>query len=399
MNILVLCGWMFPDADGGSFRAVYEIAKSLSAEGHHVTVLTQQVDKQAPLLETFEGLQVFRYPVSRRHSFAFFFSTFINVIRQVRYIYKNTKVDAISAHHVVASFGFCVANLLFGRKPFIYHCYMTKFEEFEDEEMHQKGSKRTFRIRFFSWVLRKMESFVLTQASQIIVLSDYVKKLIEKFYPAVSSKIEKVSPGVDGKRYFYQEKTIVKKELKFESIHPLFLTVRRLEPRMGIENLMQTVALLKEKGFKGKFIFVGKGSLYDSLNRLRITLHIEDQVELTGWVPDEKVIQYYQAADLFILPTRALEGFGLVILESLACGTPVMATPVGAIPEVLAEMNLPFLFRNETPQAMAEGLEKWMKEVRPRLPDPLKIRAEVLKKYSWPAHASRLSVILSRITK
>jgi glycosyltransferase involved in cell wall biosynthesis len=168
---------------------------------------------------------------------------------------------------------------------------------------------------------------------------------------------------------------------------------------MGIENLMQTVALLKEKGFKGKFIFVGKGSLYDSLNHLRTTLHIEDQVELTGWVPDEKVIQYYQAADLFILPTRALEGFGLVILESLACGTPVMATPVGAIPEVLAEMNLPFLFRNETPQAMAEGLEKWMKEVRPRLPDPLKIRAEVLKKYSWPAHASRLSVILSRITK
>lgn len=398
MNILVVCGWMFPDADGGSFRAVYEIAKSLSAEGHHVTVLTQRVDKQTPLLETFEGLQILRYPVSQRNSLSFFFSTFFNVMRQVRYLYKNSRVDVVSAHHIVASFGFCMANLLFGRKPFTYHCYMAKFEEFEDKEMYQKGSGRTFRIRLFSWILKKMELFVLARAGRIIVLSDYVKKLIEKYYPAVTLKIEKVSPGVDGKRYYFEDKAIVKKELKLTGVSPLFLTVRRLEPRMGIENLIQAIALLKERGFKGKLIIVGKGSLYESLNRLKVTLQVQEQVELTGWVPDEKVIQYYQAADLFILPTRALEGFGLVLLESLACGTPVMATPVGAIPEVLEEMQLPFLFQNETPQAMVDGLEKWIKQ-RPNLPAPEKLRDSVLKKYSWPAHASALSVILNSIVK
>src|SRR5207249_11624167 len=58
-----------------------------------------------------------------------------------------------------------------------------------------------------------------------------------------------------------------------------------------------------------------------------------------GFIPDETLPSYYHAADVFVLPTRELEGFGLVTVEALACGTPVLGTPVGATPEVLSGLE------------------------------------------------------------
>jgi glycosyltransferase involved in cell wall biosynthesis len=79
----------------------------------------------------------------------------------------------------------------------------------------------------------------------------------------------------------------------------------------------------------------GKGPLRKDLERQVQQLGLEDNVRFLGFLPDEQLPIAYQASDLTVVPSQSLEGFGLILLESLACGTPALCTPVGGMPEVL----------------------------------------------------------------
>ena len=83
-------------------------------------------------------------------------------------------------------------------------------------------------------------------------------------------------------------------------------------------------------------------------------LGVENHVKFTGFVPEDELPDYYRMADLFILPTRELEGFGLVTLEAMACGVPVLGTPVGGTQEILGKFDPNFLFKDITADSMAD---------------------------------------------
>jgi len=85
-------------------------------------------------------------------------------------------------------------------------------------------------------------------------------------------------------------------------------------------------------------------------------LGLEDHVRFPGLISEVELPCYYQTADFFILPTRALEGFGLVTIEALACGTAVLATSIGATPELLDELEKTLLFSGTAPEAIAQGI-------------------------------------------
>ena len=100
----------------------------------------------------------------------------------------------------------------------------------------------------------------------------------------------------------------------------------------------------------------GGGYLENSLQVQVHELNLETNIRFLGFIPEEALPKYYQAADLFVMPTAALEGFGLSTIESLSCGTPVIATPVGANPEVLGPLGGEFLCEDITPEALAERI-------------------------------------------
>ncbi|MFB0520779.1 MAG: glycosyltransferase, partial [Desulfatiglandales bacterium] len=117
--------------------------------------------------------------------------------------------------------------------------------------------------------------------------------------------------------------------------------------------------------------------------------------------PSSILPQYYGAADFFILPTRHLEGFGLVTPESMACGTPVLGTPVGGTKEILSHFDPEFLFSDTSAEAMAKGVQKaieryfaWKKEY-----DDLRVRCReyAATNYSWERHLAQLKSILEEI--
>jgi glycosyltransferase involved in cell wall biosynthesis len=110
---------------------------------------------------------------------------------------------------------------------------------------------------------------------------------------------------------------------------------------------------------------------------------------------------YYGASDFFVLPTRKLEGFGLVTPESMACGTPVLGTPVGGTKEILSDFDSQFLFSDTSPDAMAKGIQMAMrkyfdeKEKYNELRHRCREYAE--KNYSWKQHIDQLKSILEGI--
>src|SRR5207245_6499995 len=89
-------------------------------------------------------------------------------------------------------------------------------------------------------------------------------------------------------------------------------------------------------------------------------LGVAAPVRFLGFVPEADLPLYYQAADCFVLPTRELEGFGLVTVEALACGTPVLGTPIGATPELLDPLDPGLVFDATTPEAIGERLVEFL---------------------------------------
>ena len=133
---------------------------------------------------------------------------------------------------------------------------------------------------------------------------------------------------------------------------PLLLTVRRLEPRMGIDRLLRAVPLLGENDVT--LVVVGSGSLAGDLPRLAAELGAAERVLFVGPVSDDaRLADWYRAADLFVLPTTAYEGFGMATVEALASGTPVVGTAIGATPELLAPLDPRLIAQTAYPEALA----------------------------------------------
>jgi glycosyltransferase involved in cell wall biosynthesis len=114
-----------------------------------------------------------------------------------------------------------------------------------------------------------------------------------------------------------------------------FFTLRRLVPRMGIDTLVEAAALLAQAGRDFQVIVAGEGPERQRLEALAHERRVGDRVRLVGPLAHNRVADSFAAADCFVLPTRALECFGLIVLEAYACGVPVIGVPVGSIPEVM----------------------------------------------------------------
>ncbi|HEX6863453.1 MAG TPA: glycosyltransferase, partial [Thermoanaerobaculia bacterium] len=123
--------------------------------------------------------------------------------------------------------------------------------------------------------------------------------------------------------------------------------------------VMEAVAKLRRRHPRLRFAIVGgdgaEGAMSGELSQLAVKLGLQDQVIFAGPRKSHELALWYSAADLFVLAT-AHEGCPNVVLEALACGTPVVATPVGSIPEILADRDAGLLVEREVP-ALVAGLD------------------------------------------
>jgi glycosyltransferase involved in cell wall biosynthesis len=244
-----------------------------------------------------------------------------------------------------------------------------------------------------------IERHCLNKADKVMYLSKYMKHKAIKFHGLNENCLVYNPAGVDLERFKpVANRTKIKEELFFPPDKFHLLTVRNLEHRMGLDNLIIAVCFLRKRGVPVHLVIGGEGPERDNLQNLINKLNLGNDVKMAGFIPDEKLPKYYCAADFFILPTRELEGFGLVTIESMACETPVLGTPVGATTEILSDFNPKMLFKGENSEAIAEGvqtaLNKYSLDQKGYNKLRIRCREHVQKKYSWQRHIDQLQSII-----
>lgn len=207
------------------------------------------------------------------------------------------------------------------------------------------------------WMKRWMELQVYRRCDRFIVLSRSFQQILHEKYGIPMEKIHLIPGGVDTQRF---QNNLTRQEARTQLNWPqdrqILFTPRRLVHRMGIDRLLQALAQIKPTVPDLWLAIAGKGRLREDLESQSVALGLANDVKFLGFLPDEQLPIAYQAADLSVIPSRALEGFGLILLESLASGTPVMCTPVGGMPEVIESFSPDLITDSTSTDAIASRL-------------------------------------------
>lgn len=191
-----------------------------------------------------------------------------------------------------------------------------------------------------SRVKRWIETRVYRNTARFIVLSEAFRTVLIQQYRVPPERISIVPGGVDVGRF---QPTLTRhaarKKLGWPTGRPILLSVRRLVRRVGLDRLVDAVDLARQCCPDLLLHIAGTGPLESDLRRQIDDLGLGNHVKLLGFVPDDDLPTAYRAATISIVPTIALEGFGLVAVESLAAGTPALVTPVGGLPEVVCDLS------------------------------------------------------------
>jgi glycogen synthase len=235
-----------------------------------------------------------------------------------------------------------------------------------------------------------IEQAVYRRAARLITLSRAFAEVLHGAYGIPEERIRIVPGGVDARRFAVSHSLqSARAELALPTDRPIILAVRRLARRMGLEELLAAVALIRPSLPEVLLVIAGKGLLADTLRERTVDLGLQANVRLLGFVSDESLPLLYRAATVSVVPTATLEGFGLITIESLAAGTPVLVTPVGGLPEVVSDLAPELVLRGTSPPELAEGLLAAL-QGRLRLPSGQDCQSYVRARFDWPVVAARV---------
>jgi glycosyltransferase involved in cell wall biosynthesis len=202
-----------------------------------------------------------------------------------------------------------------------------------------------------------VEGSVYRRGDRVIVLSQAFAKVAERDYGVQPGRIRIVPGAVDLERFGTAvSKADARAELGWPADRRTLVTVRRLVNRMGLGNLIDAMKQVVAREPDVVLYIAGKGRLKAQLEAQVAALGLQENVKLLGFVSDAQLPLIYRAADLNVVPTLSLEGFGLVAAEALAAGTPSLVTPVGGLPEVVSGLSPDLVFASAKAVDIAAGL-------------------------------------------
>ena len=274
--------------------------------------------------------------------------------------------------------------------PIILHCpffvviYDTTFK------LYPQKADKLFRL-----YLNFLMPAVLRKASKIITLSTNSKMDIIKYFQVPEEKIEVIYGAADlSFQIADNDATRTKIRERFHLPEKYILNVNVLEPRKNIETLLLAYDRIKKAHDPPcKLVIVGgRGWGYKSIFQTVSDLRLEKDVVFTGFVPDEVLNYLYNMAEVFVFPSL-YEGYGLPVIEAMACGCPVISSNKASLPEVVGDSGL--LVDPEDIEAMAAAI--WKVISNPRLNQDLRKRSlERSKHFSWENSGQKLKTLINQ---
>ena len=290
------------------------------------------------------------------------FLLFIRVLRSHR------KISYIECHHILSG----LITVLAAPKPVVVFYHSPWAEE-------RLSSGNSNKISFF--IRKNIEKAYLLRSAQIITVGKSMRDYLIVNHGISQSKIQVVGAGVNLHKFNTSK--------RIESKLNVF-TARRLEPRMGLVDLILAWNIL-EPELRGSLRIAGTGSQFELLKKMIGDLHLSQTVTLLGRVSEDELIKNYQEAKLTVIPTRALEGFGLVTLESLSCGTPVVSSQVGELKYLIGDQWPDLTFESGQPAQLAEILKRIsIEEIK--LPSQIECR-QYAEKFTWEKTSTSIDLI------
>jgi glycosyltransferase involved in cell wall biosynthesis len=403
MNVVLFAEVTAERVIGGAERVLRQQALGLAKLGHHVCVIARAPFESAEPIQSIGCVTERRYPVTRTSEPAFVWSSVQNSLRAFDLTRQTSPVDVAMIHQSLAGLGPILSRYRMVSR-WVYVCHSLAHEEYltraERAATTLERVRRRLSARARSWI----ERMVIRRCHHVIVLSEFMKQQVMATHGIASEHIT-VVPGAADPATFYppHDRNEIRRELKLPESRTLLFTVRNLVPRMGLENLLEAMTMLGEEQRNLLLLIGGEGRLRPRLEELIRSKGLQDEVQLLGFVPEEQLAKYYQASDLVVMPTLQLEGFGLVTVEALACGTPVMGTPVGAIPEVLRTVDPLLVTEGTDGVSLAQTLRLVLKRFRDQPGErerfSKKGREVVERRYNWVAHTADLDRLFMSLSK
>jgi glycosyltransferase involved in cell wall biosynthesis len=311
----------------------------LLQNGYHVTLLTQksQADHATP-----GNVQVYTVPDSRLGSqarwipLAWHFASTLNRLESERQFDIIHFTDAREA-------------LFFARPSRVV---IGNVNDYYAAQLMPLGYYRHYYVDWWKrWpyyvIVHQCEQLVLSRLRAVVANSEYTRKAIQHAYRLDSQYLFKCYKCIDLSHY--------DRSLRKYSLGGLVLFVGGNMQRKGLETLIQAAVKVVKSQPDTKFCVVGTDPNLPRMQALCSRLKVFENFEFTGWMPNEKLQQLYRRASVFVMPSL-VEAFGVVFLEAMACGTPVIGAQVGGIPELIKHGENGLLVKPDNPDELAAAL-------------------------------------------
>ena len=240
---------------------------------------------------------------------------------------------------------------------------------------------------FILFIHKPNERYVVSKISNIIAVSLHVKNVISDM---TQSQIYVIQNGID-----FEDIHNVQPHKSIE--YPSILFVGGLSKVKGIDTLLNAVPIIRKKILNLCVYIAGSGPEENKLKELVKELNIEENVNFLGYISENEKYSYYKSADVCVFPSR-YEPFGIVLLEAMACGKPVVASNVGGIPFVVEEGKTGLLFESGNVEDLADKIMTILKneELREKMGEAGRERA---KEFTWDKIAERTVEVYKEILK
>ena len=364
---------------GGIGQYVLCLSTELARLGHRITIMSPRGPHHNRLSEIkLEGVHILRVsPIATIYS--------CSLPLGILGCLKNGEYDIVHAHTPVPAIAELAALRINGKTPFIlgYHNDVVKVG------IVGRLLSNIYNFALGPLLLKKADVIItLTRslAQNSRRLADHSRKV--KVVPGAVN-IERFRPGLDENRI--REKYGLRKEAK------VILFVGILDAYKGCDYLVRAMPIIVSKVPEAQLILVGTGPMTEELKAIAGRLGIEAKIIFAGFIPDEDLPDYYAAGDVFVLPSvSSEEGFGLVQLEAMACGKPVVTTTIPGVCEVDSQEVATIHVPPRNPEALSDAVVSIFQDSDLAIRLGNDGRKLVENKYTWAKVARHIQEIYSQ---
>jgi D-inositol-3-phosphate glycosyltransferase len=350
---------------GGMNVYVRDLARQLGKMGIHVDVFTRSQDDHVPhvLHELGYGNRVVHVPAGPEHpipkqELANYIPKFVLGVNAFA-CEKRIKYDIIHSHYWMSGIAAASLSDLWGGTPII-HMFHTLGEMKNRIARNAAEREGDYRIHGEKQVLRRADRIVAATIAEVTQL--------RFLYKAPNDKLLVIPPGVDVSHFYPIPADEAKLFVGLKPDDRMVLFVGRIEPLKGVDTLIQAMSCLQWKEKRPVHLAIIGGDPAASpqemsaemarLQKLCDDLSVGQTVVFLGKRDQDKLPYYYSAAELLVMPSH-YESFGMVALEAMACGTPVIASEVGGLAYLVRDGETGFTIPDQEPEMLCEKIS-WL---------------------------------------